>query len=463
MKVTRGWIGLAALQCLVMTTWGSPALGQQREQPGVAGTSPNRSEGPRPYLFGARYCAACHDQGRHPTYTEAERTSMVCGMDEFPIFDSRDPHKLAHSALTNDRGREMSKRLGRDVAQIDACLNCHSTRDQGIGKQQYTRTDRRCDVCDVPRTLCRVGREASGNRQRRMAPPRPESEGTRVWHDRLARPDPPRASCAASCHIGNDSQGKVITHAMYAAGHPPLAGFEAAAFGDQQPRHWKSAHEALERRGSEKTRPDSQLEQPGTSSTCRRGRAGRASRVHEAFRRPGRRRNSGSQDGPLAGVGSVRLPGLSSRPEIGRRESVAADARSRRSHGSAGRCRMAPGDVPVAIEAANTQKATARITEWNERLDVFRKRRWRRSLLVTPIAPWRLREIVQWSDGVLAELRQTPVSRDDVRVLLNLLCRTARDRVPDYDSARQIAWAFRAIYQELSRPERRRTDRSLLV
>ena len=39
------------------------------------------------------------------------------------------------------------------------------------------------------------------------------------------------------------AEGKVITHEMYAAGHPPLAGLEVAAFSDEMPRHWQYVKE----------------------------------------------------------------------------------------------------------------------------------------------------------------------------------------------------------------------------
>ena len=46
-----------------------------------------------------------------------------------------------------------------------------------------------------------------------------------------------------SCHIGNPDEQKVVTHAMYAAGHPPLPGFETATFSDAEPRHWQYLRE----------------------------------------------------------------------------------------------------------------------------------------------------------------------------------------------------------------------------
>ena len=41
-----------------------------------------------------------------------------------------------------------------------------------------------------------------------------------------------RTHMCASCHVGNSAEGKVVTHAMYAAGHPPLPSFEVATFSE---------------------------------------------------------------------------------------------------------------------------------------------------------------------------------------------------------------------------------------
>src|SRR5262249_11260944 len=48
-----------------------------------------------------------------------------------------------------------------------------------------------------------------------------------------------RTRLCASCHVGSSEEGKVLTHAMYAAGHPPLPAFEVAAFSSQMPPHWQ--------------------------------------------------------------------------------------------------------------------------------------------------------------------------------------------------------------------------------
>ena len=62
-----------------------------------------------------------------------------------------------------------------------------------------------------------------------------------------------RAKLCLSCHIGNVAESKVVTHAMYAAGHPPLPGFEMATFGREMPQHWELLKEKRAREMKDKT------------------------------------------------------------------------------------------------------------------------------------------------------------------------------------------------------------------
>jgi hypothetical protein len=55
-----------------------------------------------------------------------------------------------------------------------------------------------------------------------------------------------RAQVCLSCHLGNVAQGKVVTHDMFAAGHPPLPGFEMETFGQAMPAHWRHLSEKPE-------------------------------------------------------------------------------------------------------------------------------------------------------------------------------------------------------------------------
>ena len=55
-----------------------------------------------------------------------------------------------------------------------------------------------------------------------------------------------------SCHIGNVAEGKVVTHQMYAAGHPPLPSIEVESFSEQMPWHWRT----LDQKGDFESRAD---------------------------------------------------------------------------------------------------------------------------------------------------------------------------------------------------------------
>src|SRR5690606_29164512 len=44
-----------------------------------------------------------------------------------------------------------------------------------------------------------------------------------------------KARMCVSCHVGNAEEGRVVTHEMYAAGHPPLPNFELETFLQQMP------------------------------------------------------------------------------------------------------------------------------------------------------------------------------------------------------------------------------------
>ena len=54
-----------------------------------------------------------------------------------------------------------------------------------------------------------------------------------------------RAEQCFGCHIGNAAEGKIITHEMYAAGHPPLPNIEIESYVAQLPRHWRYLDEKV--------------------------------------------------------------------------------------------------------------------------------------------------------------------------------------------------------------------------
>jgi hypothetical protein len=57
-------------------------------------------------------------------------------------------------------------------------------------------------------------------------------------------------------------------------------------------------------------------------------------------------------------------------------------------------------------------------------------------------------KIKAWSDELISRADALNLDASAVVRLLKTLCAMAAERVPDYDSARQLAWAFQRIYTE---------------
>jgi len=73
------------------------------------------------------------------------------------------------------------------------------------------------------------------------------------WHGFYdVRSPASRTTMCASCHIGDPERGRLVTHAMYAAGHPPLPAFEVETFMRDMPPHWRVLNTA----GQKDTRED---------------------------------------------------------------------------------------------------------------------------------------------------------------------------------------------------------------
>jgi hypothetical protein len=375
---------------------------------------------------------------------------MICRMNEFPVSDSQDKHKLAFEGLTGRRGQQMSQLLGTDVRKIDACVNCHSVPERGIKKQQYVRdTDGvTCVACHGPYAEWVEKHQRTANQEwhdlDRMAKER-QYGMTDLW-DAVRR-----AETCASCHIGNLAEGRVVTHAMYAAGHPPLPGFEAATFSDAQSRHWEYlAEKSPERWKRLKPLPDrrnlerTQLVVVNALVSLRESMNLFADQASANISDP-----VGAQWPDFA-----RFDCYACHHELESRDGMSW-RQTRRRDVQPGR--PTPPDWPLilirlGIEAADPRQAASLEDRLNQQLAAFRESMrlgpFGNPKSVAPVA----RNVAAWADYLLKSLRDTVFDRALARQLLKRLCRMACDSIPDYDSARQIAWAFRIIYSE-SLPE----------
>ena len=216
---------------------------------------------PTALITPATYCTGCHNQEKNPTYLPGRLAKMICRMNEWQYYNGRDKHQKAFDVLQDNRSREMVRRLnlGEDATTVRTCLNCHALPEAGeagefLADKLQLSEGVTCVACHGPYSEW-VEAHPNGALWRAQAEVNPDRLGPENWIklDRKKKEllkgmtdlwDPVRrAEVCASCHIGNFKQKKLITHAMFAAGHPPLPGFEAATFSEFQPRHWEYLRE----------------------------------------------------------------------------------------------------------------------------------------------------------------------------------------------------------------------------
>jgi hypothetical protein len=391
---------------------------------------------------------ACIGGGCHST-PDARIPPVLCAGTEAETWEKQDKHKQAFLKLKSPKAEEMAKILSFKNGAMNEknCIACH-----GIVADEKL-TDRRsfdlndgvsCVVCHgahmnwVDDHSARLKGESW-----RLDKSRAEKQAdgmTDLWSPVK------RADLCMSCHIGNVAQGKFVTHEMYAAGHPPLPGFEIALFSDEMPRHWQYLFEKLEDRKDPKIqtllkkyyhmprfertqllligaavslRHSLEVLVAQTSNDKEQSSSGADFSVFECYachhdlKVPGWRQARGYQgtpgrplmrDWPLAliDVGIAYLskdePGLS---DFGR---LRANL-------------IAAFDEPVFGNSEKIKQAAGRLEAW-------------------------LNKFI--SDLSEANYDNPKALQD----LLRYICRDAGSRLLDYDSARQLAWAFTLIAKD---------------
>lgn len=189
-------------------------------------------------------CLECHSR--------LSRKHDFVQQDAGPIWEHQDKHPRAfselqrHEALVTrilgfpmnevlNNGRVSQRAEDRErVAALRACLSCHATWPVDEPEPPVELSSGvSCQACHGPGlSWSRPHREPWW----RLCTPEAKSRlGFTNVRDPLER-----TQLCVSCHVGDFRQGRFVTHAMYAAGHPPLPGFEYGAFQAQMPAHWRS-------------------------------------------------------------------------------------------------------------------------------------------------------------------------------------------------------------------------------
>jgi hypothetical protein len=192
--------------------------------PALAACAPaGAQQAPERDLFlGAGSCAAqaCHGGG------DPQR-------QEYKVWANRerDRHSRAFESLSGDLGRRIGQRLGIDPPKAPECLACHSAGDVRTAAT-FDRADGvSCELCHGAAGRWLGPHVAPSFKD--LSPREKETYGLRD----LTTPAK-RAAVCVDCHVGGE--GRDVTHAMMAAGHPALA-FSLARYLHDMPPHWKKA------------------------------------------------------------------------------------------------------------------------------------------------------------------------------------------------------------------------------
>jgi hypothetical protein len=237
-----------AIALAAVAAWGLIGQGAAKDDPPApkGGITATPLE---PLVEGDNVCGNCHTAGKPP---EHKGILPLCRCNEQLFWEHNDKHQDAYTVLDGKRAKDINRLRGSDIApQKDQdCLGCHSM--ISVNSQAKITTDNKvlaegvsCLACHGPWSNW-IDVHGSSIEKRRID-----------WR-KLARTDKEknfgmtdlwdpvnRTKVCASCHIGDADPEKhrLVTHDMYAGGHPPLPAFETAVFCNSLPRHWQLMNE----------------------------------------------------------------------------------------------------------------------------------------------------------------------------------------------------------------------------
>ena len=227
----------------------------------TAPKSPSRT------FVGAAECVKCHLNGLPKGTDDALAAAGFGGLaddswvllDELKTWAAADKHSQAFTALKNERSKRMGQLLGvAEIHRDKRCLACHTgfplaamgndpnLIDAALVNDLKVAQGVSCEGCHAP-----AGDAKAGGGTKGWYVPHAQKEAWRFLSakDKLdkfgfvnIRSPMTRTRLCLSCHLGNVAEGKIVTHEMYAAGHPPLPGFELETFAHQMPKHWRDFH-----------------------------------------------------------------------------------------------------------------------------------------------------------------------------------------------------------------------------
>jgi hypothetical protein len=343
----------------------------------------------------------------------------------------------------------MGRLLKVDITQPSSgCLGCHSASTAELQERvgdQFDRTEGvSCENCHGPFSSYAYPHTQVSFRTQST------EQWAKVGFVDLRAPERQAEKCL-SCHVGNVGEGKLLTHEMYAAGHPPLPSIEVATFTNLLPRHWWLRSE----RKNPKLRKALGYEE-GQKEQAKMALVGAAVALKVTMKLLAD--ESGKPGTPL-------VPGQAW-PDYARFDcwSCHHDLKRDGWRQSRGFEELPPGRVPVAewplmlveLGIDHLEQSDPAAGALRSDLDRYRKalreqvatRPFGRSKAVARAAD----DFAAWADVLTQKLAASKVDQTAAARLLRRLLETASRSTPDYDSARHVGWTVALLVKEVGAP-----------
>ncbi len=434
----------------------------------------SKSAGQRTFV-GADGCTLCHSKDAESARKlKAVFPGLVndtwVRLDESLVWEKSDKHVQGFMSLKNDRSKQIGDRLGiAEIYRDKRCLACHTafplaalgtnprTKLAEWADADYAKIGQgiSCEGCHSPSGDV-DGVENSGWIQRHWSKSKwrflSATEKQRSFGFTDIRSPISRTRLCLSCHLGNADEGKIVTHEMYAAGHPPLPGFELSTFAAQMPKHW---------RDFDQKSVNVRVEFLAKSTDDTYGRdTYQLENLHETRNALVATLVSFSENLKLTGSladDKFATPVLKPDwPELAQFECFACHHdlkdrgwRQRRTlRGAPGRPMLRAWPVALTKVALKTNGSDPNEldTRWRAVETLLSEQPFGRS----DRWPDAIKSLTEWLDAQAAALERKSLPRDAGLIVFKDLAAVADSDFWDYDSARQLVWAAQVLRKELA-------------
>lgn len=460
-------LGLAATAILGLSLHGR---GQEKDAKTKAD---DKSAGkPTPLYDGIVVCFSCHNRNERSNLGDLV---ALCRCDEVYRWGDHDKHQDAYRVLLSDRSKRMMQIMKSPLKAHEnpSCLGCHSL-DSSEGRQsnvaktlpaayaQFVEEGVSCVACHGPfkEWTQQHGTTLPSDRIAWRGFTRKEKEVKFGMYDLWDAPT--RTEVCASCHMGDKDpkNNRLLTHEMYAAGHPPLPGFDTCQFSNGMPRHWELIREKPPSLLKEKP-PLNPYPNPKNLEQTTLVVIGGVAGFKQAMDVLAAQAADAANKKQVIDLAQFDCAAC-------HHDLVRDSWRQARGYkGVPGRPQFRPFSatlIPLGIhQAAGSRKPIEdKLTaEWNEKLKELRKALDEQPFGEPAKVAQAARNLSEWSKGLIEMLNAPlspnpddksasfPFAKDRALKLLTYLAEHASQESPDYDQARQIAWAWSVIYKEV--------------